>query len=58
MFQGLTPNTFYCIENDFSLTGRRDMISEYKQYVYIDINPNIMPSELVQVLNTSQTFSA
>jgi hypothetical protein len=38
------------------LNGRRDMISEYKQYVYVDINPDILPIELVQLLNRAQTF--
>jgi hypothetical protein len=37
------------MENDFSLNGRRDMISEYKQYVYsyVDVNPDILPSRLI-----------
>jgi hypothetical protein len=32
------------------------MISKYKQHLHVDINPDILPSEIVQVLNTAQTF--
>jgi hypothetical protein len=52
----IIPNTFYCMENDFSGKGRRDMISKYKQCLHVDINPDILPSEIVQVLNTAQKF--
>jgi hypothetical protein len=32
------------------------MISEYGQYVYADVNPDNLYSELVQVLNIAQTL--